>query len=174
MKRRLIGIVGVTVAMATPVWVSRQLRGARPSSEPAAPSDWRGIVLPDLQGRPRSVVGAPLTVVNIWARWCAPCRRELPALQGLAARLAGRSVEVLTIALDDDAFALREYVRDIGFALPVLLGDTPQMPKSLRPAMLPQTVVLDPAGAVLRRVIGARDWSDHDARRELLAGTLAA
>lgn len=55
-----------------------------------------------------------LRVVNFWARWCAPCRRELPALSVLARRLADDGIELLTVALDDDAFALREYVRGLG------------------------------------------------------------
>ena len=77
------------------------------------------------------------------------------------------------IALDDDAFALRQYTRDIGFALPVLLATSSQLPPEVRPARLPQTLALDSAGGVLRRVIGARDWDRRDAQLELLAGTAA-
>lgn len=97
-------------------------------------------------------------VVNLWARWCAPCRRELPSLQRLAARLDGQHIELLTIAFEDDLFALREYLLDIGFTRPVLPAAPATLPPALRPASLPLTLALAPDGRVLARVAGAREW----------------
>lgn len=97
-------------------------------------------------------------IVNLWARWCAPCRRELPSLQRLAAKLDAQRFELLTIALDDDGFALREYARDIGLTLPVLPVAQANLPRALRPTGLPQTLRLAPDGRVLARVAGAREW----------------
>jgi thiol-disulfide isomerase/thioredoxin len=166
-KRRLLvtgAAVGVSSLLAANPW-------RRPAPPPEQPASWQGVELADLHGVRRGVAGA--SVVNLWARWCAPCRRELPALQRLAAQLLADRQSVVTLALDDEAFALREYVRDIGLTLPVLLASSAALPPALRPASLPQTLRLDRAGRVVRRVVGARDWDDAAARRELLGGESA-
>lgn len=168
-----------TVVLAASVgavaWAARGWRDADggPAAIPATevPVSWRDVVLPDLRGGVRAVSGA--RVVNLWARWCAPCRRELPALQRMAQRLQAGDHAVVTIALDDEPFALREYVRDIGLSLPVLLARSASLPAALRPASLPQTLRLDAAGSVRRRVIGARDWDHAAALRELMTDAAA-
>jgi thiol-disulfide isomerase/thioredoxin len=107
-------------------------------------------------------------IVNLWARWCAPCRRELPSLQRLAAQLDPRSHALLTIALDDDAFALREYARDLGLTLPIVPLASSALPPRWRARTLPQTLALAPDGALVGRVAGAREWDRPDALAELL------
>jgi thiol-disulfide isomerase/thioredoxin len=135
----------------------------------AAAGQWSGLRLRALDGHSHMLADKHKTLVlHLWARWCAPCRRELPALQRWARHLQRRGVSVLTVALDDDAFALGEFVRDIGLRLPVLLADTHALPPVLRPDRLPQTVVVEPGGRERRRVIGARDWDSSAAQRELL------
>lgn len=158
MNRRqgLLGVAALT--HATHGWPAR--------AEPAAPSaaaaatTIAGFAATGIDGRVyRLVDGTPRQrVVNLWARWCAPCRRELPSLQRLSARLDAQRVELLTLALDDEAFALREYARDIGLTLPVLPVALASLPAALRPSSLPQTLRLGPDGRVLARVAGAREW----------------
>lgn len=169
MKRRVL-IAGGFAAIGVSVLVAANSQ-RRPAPSHDEPASWQGIEFTDLQGTRRHVADA--SVVNLWARWCAPCRRELPALQRLAARLQVDGQSVITLALDDEAFALREYARDIGLTLPVLLANSVELPPALRPASLPQTLRLDRDGRVLQRVIGARDWDDAAARRELLSGASA-
>lgn len=56
-----------------------------------------------------------VTVVNIWATWCGPCRREMPSLQHLADALAEKSktgFQVIGISVDDDPLLMREYLID--------------------------------------------------------------
>ena len=132
-------------------------------------ASWNGLILSALDGTPQRLLdGRGERVVNLWARWCAPCRRELGALQRWAERLAPNGLSMLTVALDDDAFVLREYVRDIGLTLPVLLAASRALPSTIRPDRLPQTVLLAADGREQRRVIGARDWDTAAAQRELL------
>jgi thiol-disulfide isomerase/thioredoxin len=167
MRRRLLAATGFAALAASP-WLARMAPAVSPSTLGGTAS-WKGLILPALDGTPQRLLdGRGECVVNLWARWCAPCRRELGALQRWAERLAPNGLSMVTVALDDDAFLLREYVRDIGLTLPVLLAASRALPPTMRPDKLPQTLLLTADGRELRRVIGARDWDTATAKRELL------
>ena len=87
-------------------------------------------------------------IVNFWATWCSPCLRELPALEAFAR--ANPEVVVLTVNFEViEADALREFVRRIELALPVLrVGDAPLVP--FEPLKgLPTTAIVSPDGTVI-------------------------
>ena len=86
-------------------------------------------VLPDftlatLEGPPRALSSYqhPSLIVNFWATWCAPCRREIPLLRQLRAERGARGVEVLGIAVDfrED---VEKYVAKIGLDYPLMIGE---------------------------------------------------
>lgn len=174
-RRAIVGLAGLGLA---PPWLLAQvsepaLRRARPTMRDAS---LQSLQWPDLDGRVHRLVdGTPrLRIVNLWARWCAPCRRELPSLQRLAARLDPQRYALLTLALDDDAFALREFARGLNFTLPILQSRQSDLPAQLRVQSLPQTVLLGPDGQLLGRVAGARDWDQPAAVAALLEPTRRA
>jgi thiol-disulfide isomerase/thioredoxin len=86
-------------------------------------------VLPDftlstLEGPPRSLSSFEYDslIVNFWATWCAPCRREIPLLRELRATRGDRGVEVVGIAVDfrED---VERYAAEIGLDYPLLIGE---------------------------------------------------
>jgi thiol-disulfide isomerase/thioredoxin len=78
--------------------------------------DGNGIVhkLSEWKGRP--------LMVNFWATWCDPCRREIPLLKSLRHERSGESLEVVGIAVDFKD-AVLDYTRKIGIDYPVLIGE---------------------------------------------------
>lgn len=137
---------------------------------PDAGARWPALAVRDLGGRPLTLPAASggARIINLWALWCPPCRRELPALDRLAAVLAPRGVEVSTIAVAEDGFAIREYLTQHGLALRavVIPGGLPGL-EPLRVQALPQTFAVAAGGAVLARWVGERAWDDPAVRREL-------
>lgn len=165
-RRWLAGAAGLLVV---PPWLLAQVAPRREAAAAADPTI-ATLQLAGLDGRVyRFVDGTPrVRIVNLWARWCAPCRRELPSLQRLAQQLDPARFELLTVALDDDAFALREYARDLRLTLPILPARQADLPALLRARTLPQTLALGPDGSLLARVAGARDWDAPGAAAPLL------
>lgn len=126
-------------------------------------------------GRPAALAeyrGKPL-LVNFWARWCPPCRSEMPELAALQAEYGAQGLTVLGIAIDDDAAAVREFLAAYDIGYPVALGrDTGiGLMQSLGNASagLPFTLAIDREGGVRLRKLGAFGRDDfHGIAQELM------
>lgn len=106
----------------------------------------------DLSGYRGKVV-----VLNFWASWCAPCRVESPALQGLAADLTAKGVVFVGVDSRDDPDSARAFLADIGSSYPNIDdagGDVSLAFHSLLPPGFPSTLVVDRQGHVAARVNG--------------------
>ncbi len=89
-----------------------------------------------------------VVVVNFWASWCAPCRRELPRLQALDAEIASRGGRVIAVSIDEDRRNVELFARRNGLTLPVLLDGPDGLARALDLRAVPLTIVLDRSGRV--------------------------
>jgi thiol-disulfide isomerase/thioredoxin len=141
------------------------LQWVEPGRVPSAPLFAAALV--DLDHRPASVprTGRPM-LVNFWARWCGPCKVEIPELQALHARKAG--VDVLGIALENQGSAVRDFARAYEMDYPLLLardGAGLDLMRALGnpTAGLPFTLVLDRQGQVQALRLGLLTRAQLDA-----------
>ncbi len=104
-------------------------------------------------------------VLNLWATWCEPCVKEMPALDQLAHLVAEDRIAVLPLSSDRaGAPAVVRFYRDQGIkTLPVLLDPEGEATRALGARGLPTTLVVDRAGRERGRVEGAQPWSDAEA-----------
>jgi thiol-disulfide isomerase/thioredoxin len=103
---------------------------AAPASAPAAeeagtlPATLPDFTLGDLTGAPRSIRSWPgkSMIVNFWATWCAPCRREIPLLREVQKNHGGEGFQVVGVAVDirED---VAKFVQEIGIDYPILVGE---------------------------------------------------
>ncbi len=110
--------------------------------------------LSTLRGRP--------VVLHFWATWCGPCRSELPTLIARHRSLASRGIELLLVSVDDDWSDVRTFFGDAGLPSAVSRA-TDDSYKQLTTGTLPETLFVDPGGAVHARARGARDWGSAGA-----------
>lgn len=114
--------------------------------------------------------GKPL-IVNFWARWCAPCRVEIPELVDVQTRYKARGIEVIGVNLESDAPPVRDFAkaydvnytvlltRDKGIALMQALGNSK--------AGLPFTVVVNRRGEIVTSKLGAMTKAELEAASQM-------
>jgi peroxiredoxin len=100
-----------------------------------------GVQLASLKGK--------VVLVDFWATWCEPCKRELPELEKLAREMAGRGVVVLAINLDKERNAAQEMARRLGLsAVRVLWDPEGKVAERYDPPKMPTSYVVDRTGVV--------------------------
>ncbi len=110
-------------------------------------------------------------VLNFWATWCAPCRKEMPTLSGLQAELGGENMTVVTVATGrNQPQAMQAFFDDIGVDnLPLHRDPRQTLARNMGVLGLPITVILNPDGQEIARLQGDADWNSDNARAILSA-----
>lgn len=110
-----------------------------------------------------------VVVLNLWATWCAPCRKEMPALDELARLKGGPDFAVVPISLDFGGVDKpKAFLREIGVkSLPFHADPSNKLFRDLRAvgrgAGLPTTLILDKAGCEIGYLPGPAEWASADA-----------
>ncbi|MEM6940349.1 MAG: TlpA disulfide reductase family protein [Pseudomonadota bacterium] len=105
-------------------------------------------------------------LVNFWATWCAPCRKEMPDLNALHSELGGPEFEVLTIATGRNSPAgIKKFFEEEGIdQLPRHQDPRQSLASQMGIFGLPITVILDPAGQEIARLRGDAKWDSESAK----------
>jgi thiol-disulfide isomerase/thioredoxin len=136
---------------------------AAPSASESAPTEVPTVLpdfsLQDREGQVRSIrswTGKSM-IVNFWATWCAPCRREIPLLKELQQKHGGEGFQVVGVAVDfrDDVL---KYAKEIGMDYPILIGEQDGMDAVLKFGLgsmgFPFTVFTDNQGRIVVTHLG--------------------
>ena len=146
----------VAIVILAGLWL-----GQKYVSEPQRPTVeyLPDFTLPDLDDRQRSITewsGRPM-IVNFWATWCGPCRREMPLLQSLQEEQADGGLQVVGVALDN-LQDVRRFTEKIGVTYPNLYGehDGTMVAESLSEDFvgLPFSAFVAPGGEILALLSG--------------------
>jgi len=130
-----------------------------------------------LDGEPRNLAdfrGRTL-LVNFWASWCAPCLREMPALDRLRQALDGEDFHILAISVDTNAAVARNFLEQrLGLPdLPSYHDARMRLARALDVSALPATLILDRQGRIAYRHDGPAAW-DSDSAIRLIRQVMAA
>ncbi|MEW5771622.1 MAG: TlpA disulfide reductase family protein [Pseudomonadota bacterium] len=175
-RHALLVLSLVAAGLATTSWLAARRGPAPESAHLGAPEEVRAAgvwatTLPDLAERPQPLKQwlGKVVVLNFWAPWCPPCRKEIPGFIELQARLGGKGLQFVGIALDE-ADKVQAYVDETGINYPILLGGlqavTLGQDAGNRLGGLPYTVVFDRQGNAVATLTGA-------VAEERLAGIVA-
>jgi peroxiredoxin len=99
-------------------------------------------------------------VINFWATWCPPCRKEMPALQRAWELLRDDNILLLGIAVGENKTAVAKYVEKMKLDFPMALDPTTDSSSEWAVRGLPTTFVVDPSGRIVLEATGERDWDD--------------
>jgi thiol-disulfide isomerase/thioredoxin len=107
-----------------------------------------------------------VVLLNLWATWCAPCRKEMPALDKLQAELGSKAFEVVALSVDRSGpDGARKFLDSIGIKHLTLYADpTARMASTLKAIGMPTTLLIDAEGRELGRLTGPAEWDSADAK----------
>lgn len=112
--------------------------------------------LADFRGR--------VVLLNVWATWCLPCRKEMPTLDRLQAALGGPDFEVVALSIDRGGpEAVKKFFAETGIQhLAIHVDTTGKAGFALATMGLPTTLLIDRQGQELGRLIGPAEWDAPD------------
>jgi len=130
-----------------------------------APKPIAAIQFEDADGRPRSLTDfrGKVVLLNIWATWCVPCRKEMPTLDRLQAKLGGSDFEVVALSIDRRIDAVRKFFAEVGIQkLAKYLDSSAKAIRELGAVGLPTTLLVDREGREVGRLIGPAEWDSPE------------
>jgi thiol-disulfide isomerase/thioredoxin len=106
-----------------------------------------------------------VVLLNLWATWCAPCRKEMPTLAELQKQLGSKDFEVVALSVDRKGLeASSVFLKEIGVdALALYVDDTTKSLDDLQALGLPVTVLIDRKGREIGRLLGPAEWNSAEA-----------
>jgi len=121
------------------------------------------LALYDLDGRPHrlSDYRGSVVLINFWATWCGPCRDEMPSIQQLRQKLAGRPFTVLAVNLDEPEARIRRFLATINVDFTILLDPERKVARAWDVRILPASFVIGPDGKIRYSLVGEINWG-HD------------
>lgn len=172
-----------TTAVAPPA--SPQTAPAGPGSNPLsqghvaafvfrkAPEALPEVKFQDATGKERTLADwrGKVVLLNLWATWCLPCRKEMPSLDRLRKEMGSDKFEVVAVSVDrKGAEAAKKFLDETQVERLALYVDaTARMSSELRVIGLPATLLLDAQGREIGRLLGGAEWDSEDAKRLIRA-----
>ena len=151
-------VVGTTIAATQPLPKNFILH--------EVPKPIASIAFEDDQGRPRSLAEfrGKIVLLNIWATWCGPCRREMPSLDRLQGLLGGADFEVVALSIDRAGLdPVRKFYTDVGIRnLAIYIDRSGKATRDLGTIGVPATLLIDRDGHELGRLVGPAEWDEPD------------
>ncbi len=126
------------------------------------------VMLTDANGKGRALsqLRGKVVLLNFWATWCYPCRREMPALDRLQRTLGGSAFEVVALSVDrEGAKVVKPFYEELGLRnLAIYLDPKWKAQRAFSITRFPTTVLIDKAGREVGRLEGPAEWMARDAR----------
>ncbi|MGH7899676.1 MAG: TlpA family protein disulfide reductase [Candidatus Binatia bacterium] len=130
---------------------------------PRGPRTAPSFVLPDLSGKVVRMddFRGKVVLLNLWTTWCPPCVEEMPTLEALSRKMAGRDFVLLAISEDETPSKVQPWIEQHGFTFPVLLDVRAELGADLGITGYPETFVVDRQGQIVHHHIGFRNWAEE-------------
>ncbi len=155
MKRALILAIGLLVACKAPIGIGSEA----PDFSAVSLATGREVSF-------REEYRGGVTLVNIWATWCEPCKKEIPALDTLYRSLKDRGFRIAAVSIDTgDSTTVRSFLEQFDVAFDVLHDPTRSIEQIYQTTGVPESFLVDHEGRIVRIVYGDHPWASPSNRR---------
>lgn len=128
---------------------------------------WKGgatppLALQDLKGKTHKLEDyrGKVVMVQFWATWCPPCLKEMPAMQRLEKKMAGKPFAILAVNMGESGKDVGEFANKMKIGFPVLLDEEGNGVGNWKVFVAPSTFLLDPQGNVRYTLQGGAEWDE--------------
>jgi thiol-disulfide isomerase/thioredoxin len=129
-----------------------------------APKPAPALKLKDLDGKTLDLaqLKGKVVLINFWATWCPPCRREMPSMERLSQAFKGQPLVVLAVDVGEDPDTIDAFTSQLDTmpTFPILLDTRSHAMRAWKVAGLPTTFLVDKQGRIVASAIGGREF-DH-------------
>lgn len=164
MKPFWLPLIGALIALANPAFAAEATPQGfiiHPQPKPVPEiqfldKEGRNLTLADFHGK--------VVLLNIWATWCGPCRKEMPTLDRLQAKLGGSDFEVVALSIDRGGFeAITKFFAEVGVQrLAMYLDSNTNAATTVGAVGLPATLLIDRDGREIGRLVGPAEWDSPE------------
>jgi DsbE subfamily thiol:disulfide oxidoreductase len=154
MKQRWLIIISILVALGAGLWFAL----------PEAPGTMRegdqitSLNLPDLQGTMQTLPKGEIILLNFWATWCPPCRKEIPSMVKLHKKLSSQGLRIVAVSVDKNRDDLESFVKEHQMPFMVLHDADSIAARQYGVFRFPETFLIDRQGRVRHRLVGEVEW----------------
>ena len=154
MKQRWLIVMSILVALGAGFWfVLPDAPGTMHEGDVSAV-----LSLPDLQGQLQGLPKGEVVLLNFWATWCPPCRKEIPSMVELHKKLSAQGLKIVAISVDKNREDLESFVKEQQMPFQVLHDADSIAARQYGVFRFPETFLIDRQGIVRHRLVGAVEW----------------
>jgi peroxiredoxin len=176
-RQQWLAVLGIVMVLGLGLWAGTQFLGdefyeVRIGTE-APGFNAVDVMRSDTELKTLSDYRGKVILLNIWATWCDPCKREMPSMEALHRDLKDRGLAVVAVSVDKQQMepTIRQFVKDYDLTFDVLYDRAELFRAVYRYTGVPETYIIDRDGVVRRKWIGEDDWSSP-ANRRFIEGLL--
>jgi thiol-disulfide isomerase/thioredoxin len=154
----ILALVGLGFFIMDAERKKAQLTGI-PETTVLAEANFIDFTLVNLDGAPINLTATVqknrVTLVNFWATWCGPCKREIPDLISFYRDYKGQKVELLAVNIGESTYTARQFVQAAGMNFPILLDSDQYVASQYQVRGIPTTYIIDGKGRVRDQIVGS-------------------
>ena len=180
MRKQWTSVLAIVLGLALGAWwLVQRGREIRPVEVGSRAPDFRAVNLKsgDTISFTRKYRGK-VVLVNLWATWCLPCRKEMPAMERLYQELGPKGFEIAAVSVDQgDTQVVLDFAKEFQLTFDILHDGDGTVQQAFQTVMFPESFLVDRDGQVVKKAIGEHPWSSAANRRivaQLLGITLPA
>ena len=174
MNKQWISVLAIIAGLGLGTWwLVEKGRGIRPVEVGSRAPNFTAVDLStgDTVSFKRNYQGK-VVLVNLWATWCLPCRKEMPAMEKLYQELGPKGFEIAAVSVDEgDLQGVLDFAKEYSLTFDILHDGDGSVRKAFQTVMYPESFLVDRNGQVVKKAIGEHPWSS-DANRRIVAQLL--
>ena len=157
-------LIPILLLIGTEAWADpyAEMAVSRPATLEAAPS----FMLTDLSGAKISLASltGKAVLLNFWATWCIPCRKEMPGMERVWQRYRDHGLEVVAVSVDEGGEKrIAKFIQRLNLSYPILLDPQSSVADRYGVGGLPSSFLIDSEGRLIGRLEGSREWDSPEA-----------